>query len=42
MSKHAKDEPNEEPKGPPGNIDGQSPTVGGGNSGQHRKDDDDQ
>lgn len=36
---HGKPAPDEGPKGPPGDTDGQSPTVGGGDSGSHRKDD---
>ncbi|GGP78713.1 MULTISPECIES: hypothetical protein [Streptomyces] len=39
MGEHSKPQPTEEPKGPPDNTDGQSPTVGGGDSGTHRKDD---
>ncbi|WEV27618.1 hypothetical protein OYE22_22345 [Streptomyces sp. 71268] len=38
---HGKPEPQEPPQGPPGDTDGQSPTIGGGDSGTHRKDDGD-
>ncbi|WP_257581595.1 methyltransferase domain-containing protein [Streptomyces sp. TLI_146] len=38
MGDHSKPQPAEEPKGPPDNTDGQSTTVGGGDSGTHRKD----
>lgn len=38
MGDHKKDEPQGPPQGPPDNTDGQSPTIGGGDSGSHRKD----
>ncbi|WP_433544815.1 hypothetical protein ACQPZG_06210 [Streptomyces sp. CA-294286] len=38
MGDHKKPPPQEPPKGPPGDTDGKSDTVGGGDPGTHRKD----
>lgn len=35
--KHETPPPTEPPKGPPGDADGKSDTIGGGDSGTHRK-----